>query len=208
MDRSQTMPNMRKPYENAYTKTFEGSTWRGQDANLNAERYGPKPTTPRFQANNQYNGHVQPNEAVQNGTDVTGKPVRQPRPNTYQNRQNGTYVPRNYNHTNTNDNTTVEIGGPPHQGGPPYQGVNPNPNGYQGNRAKPEASAQMHDFIFFTPNFISFFNCIFRLDSCRATIQIEIRTIAIRVDRVDKITCKMAIITIAIHTRSNQMQTV
>lgn len=147
MDRSQTMPNMRKPYENTYTKTYEGSTWRGaQDGNINPDgRYGPKPTTPRFQTNGQYNGHVQPNEAIQNGTDATGKPVRLPRPNTYQNRQNGTYVPRhpiNINNTNTHINTTHGIGGP-HQGGPPY-GVNPNANGYQGNRGKPEASFFTH----------------------------------------------------------------
>lgn len=139
MDRSQTMPNMRKPYENTYTKTYEGSQWRGaQDGNVNAERYGPKPTTPRFQANGQYAGHVQPSEAVQNGTDATGKPVRQPRPNTYQNRPNGTYVPRNNTYNNINNNNTAGTGGP-HQGGPPY-GVNPNPNGYQGNRGKPEVS--------------------------------------------------------------------
>lgn len=151
MDRSQTMPNMRKPYENTYTKTYEGSTWRGaQDGgNINAEqRYGPKPATPRFQTNGQYNGHVQPNEAVQNGTDATGKPVRQhlPRPNTYQNRQNGTYVPRHLNNINNtniiNDNTTG-IGGP-HQGGPPYGVPNPNAAGYQGNRGKPEASFFIH----------------------------------------------------------------
>lgn len=144
MDRSQTMPNMRKPYENTYTKTYEGSTWRGaQDGNMNAERYGPKPANPRFQANGQYNGHVQPNEAVPNGTDATGKPVRQPRPNTYQNRQNGTYVPRtHFNNNNTNSNNTIGTGGAPHQGGPPY-GVNPNANGYQGNRGKPEASVSI-----------------------------------------------------------------
>lgn len=145
MDRSQTMPNMRKPYENTYTKTYEGSTWRGaQDGGMNAERYGPKPTTPRFQGNGQYNPHVQPNEAAPNGTDVTGKPVRQPRPNTYQNRQNGTYVPRHHNPNNSNitNNYTTGLGGAPHQGGPPY-GVNPNANGYQGNRGKPEVSINL-----------------------------------------------------------------
>lgn len=127
MDRNQAIPNgVRKPYENNYTKTYEGSTWRGsQDGNGNAERYGQKQPAPRFQGNNpQYNGHQ--TEVVQNGTD--GKPVRQPRPNNYQNRQNGTYVPRN-------NNNPAAAGA--HQA--PY-GVNPNVNGYQGNRGKPEVT--------------------------------------------------------------------
>lgn len=155
MDRSQTMPNMRKPYENSYTKTYEGSTWRGgQDGGINPERYGPKPTTPRFQANGQYNAHVQPNEGVPNGTDPTGKPVRQPRPNTYQNRLNGTYVPRNninHNSNANNNNHATGLGGAPHQGGPPY-GVNPNANGYQGNRGKPEVSVMLIISIKYAPH--------------------------------------------------------
>lgn len=127
------MPNIRKPYENNYTKTYEGSTWRGaQDGNVNGnvnERYGQKQPAPRFQGNSnpQYNGHQ--TEIVQNGSDA-GKP-RQPRPNNYQNnqnRQNGTYVPRNQQH-NANPAATG------HQA--PY-GLNPNVNGYQGNRGKPE----------------------------------------------------------------------
>lgn len=133
------MPNMRKPYENNYTKTYEGSTWRGaQDGNGN-DRYGQKQPGPRFQATAQFNGHQ--TEIVQNGVD--GKPVRQPRPNNYQNRQNGTFVPRN----NTNPAGTAA-----HQG-PPY-GVNPNANGYQGNRGKPEVStvsmSQLNQRIFET----------------------------------------------------------
>lgn len=129
MDRNQTMPNIRKPYENNYTKTYEGSTWRGaqdgQNGNVN-ERYGQKPA-PRFQgnANPQFNGHQ--GEVVQNGND--GKP-RQPRPNgqyqNHQNRQNGAYVPRNNN---------PAVNGA-HQ---PQYAVNP-ANGYQGNRGKTEVS--------------------------------------------------------------------
>lgn len=121
------MPNIRKPYENYYTKSYDGnSTWRGaQDGNGSAERYGQKPAAPRFQGN-QFNGHQ--NEAVQNGADGT-KQVRQPRPNTFQNRQPGTYVPRNNNNATT-------TGAPPHQA--QAYGVNPNANGYQGNRAKTE----------------------------------------------------------------------
>lgn len=132
LDRNQTMPNIRKPYENNYTKTYEGSTWRGaqdgQNGNVN-ERYGQKPA-PRFQGNTnpQYNGHQ--GEVVQNGNDG-GKPVRQPRPNgqyqNHQNRQNGAYVPRN--------NNPAANGA--HQ---PQYAVNPNANGYQGNRGKTEVS--------------------------------------------------------------------
>lgn len=133
---------MRKPYENNYTKTYEGSsTWRGaQDGNGSAERYGQKPAAPRFQGNNQFNGHQ--SEAVQNGADGT-KPVRQPRPNTYQNRQSGTYVPRN------NNNTTTP-GAPPHQ--VPQYGVNPNANGYQGNRGKTEVNITKQFFFSFQWN--------------------------------------------------------
>lgn len=40
----------------------------------------------------------------------------------------------------------------------------------------------------------------------RVSIKIAIQTIAIRADRVAKVTCKTAIIITAIHTRSNQMQ--
>lgn len=132
MDRNPNVPNIRKPYENNYTKTYEGSTWRGaqENGNPNVERYGQKPA-PRFnQGATQFNGHQGPqNDVVQNGAD--GKPVRQPRPNTYQNRQNGTYVPRNNN--NVANNGAAGTGG--HQYVP-----NPNTNGYQGNRGKPEVS--------------------------------------------------------------------
>lgn len=136
LDQIQMIPNIPKPYENNYTKTYEGSTWRGaQEGSLNGsvERYGQKQPAPRFQGNSnpQYNGHQ--TEIVQNGADGV-KQVRQPRPNNYQNhqnRQNGAYVPRNQQH-NTNP---AGAGG--HQA--PY-GVNPNPNGYQGNRGKPEVS--------------------------------------------------------------------
>ncbi|XP_055312953.1 uncharacterized protein LOC129574671 isoform X6 [Sitodiplosis mosellana] len=130
LDRNQTIPNgVCKPYENNYTKTYEGSTWRGSqpEGSGNVERYGQKQPTPRFQGTNpQYNGHQ--TEVVQNGAD--GKPLRQPRPNNYQNRQNGTYVPR------TNNNPAAAGA---HQA--PY-GMNPNVNGYQGNRGKPEGFYQ------------------------------------------------------------------
>lgn len=131
MDRNHTIQNgVRKTYEINYTKTYEGSsTWRGSqgEGNGNVERYGgQKQPAPRFQGSNpQYNGHQ--TEVVQNGPD--GKPLRQPRPNqNYQNRQNGTYVPR------TNNNPAAAGA---HQA--PY-GMNPNVNGYQGNRGKPEVS--------------------------------------------------------------------
>lgn len=133
MDRNPNMPNIRKPYENNYSKTYEGSTWRGaQDGNTSVERYAQKQPTPRFHANAQFNGH-QPHqtEVVQNGAD--GKPVRQPRPNNYQNRQNGTYVPRT--------NNVVANGNAAATGAHQAQYVpNPNANGYQGNRGKPEVS--------------------------------------------------------------------
>lgn len=130
------MPNIRKPYENNYTKTYEGSTWRGaqdgsQNGNVNERYAGQKPAAPRFQGNNnpQFNGHQ--TEIVQNGSE--GKPVRQPRPNNYQNhqnRQNGTFVPRNNPAANG-----------AHQ---PQYAVNPNATGYQGNRGKTEVSDIEH----------------------------------------------------------------
>jgi len=126
-------PNSWQPPQHQQ-QTYEGSTWRGaqENGNPNVERYGQKPT-PRFnQGANQFNGHQVPQaDVVQNGAD--GKPVRQPRPNNYQNRQNGTYVPRNNN--NIANNGAAGTGA--HQYVP-----NPNTNGYQGNRGKPEGFYQ------------------------------------------------------------------
>lgn len=140
MDRNQIMQNgIRRPYENSYAKTYEGSsTWRGaQDANGSGDRYGQKPITPRFQGNNQFNGHQ--SEIVPNGS-LDGKQMRQPRPNNYQNRQNGAYVPR----TNTNNNGAAGAVAP-HQA--PQYAVNPNANGYQGNRGKTDVSIY-RDYLF------------------------------------------------------------
>lgn len=138
MERFPNVQNIRNSYENNYSKTYEGSTWRGaqENGNANIDRYGQKQPAPRFQGNNQFNGHPAHNahqtEVVQNGVD--GKPVRQPRPNNYQNRQNGAYVPRQ--NTNGVNNNAAATGA--HQG---QYVPNPNTNGYQGNRGKPEVSA-------------------------------------------------------------------
>ncbi|XP_031625459.1 ATP-dependent RNA helicase dbp2-like isoform X3 [Contarinia nasturtii] len=134
LDRNAIPNGVRKPYENNYTKTYEGNTWRGaQDGSGSVERYGGQKPAPRFQGTNpQYNGHQNGHqtEIVQNGAD--GKPVRQSRPNTYQNRQSGTFVPRN--------NNPAANGA--HQGPYVHQGVAPAANGYQGNRGKPEGFYQ------------------------------------------------------------------
>lgn len=140
MERYQNVPNIRKPYENNYSQSYEGgSTWRGAQENGNAvDRYGQKQAAPRFQGNTQFNGHpahsAHQTDVVQNGAD--GKPLRQQRPNNYQNRQNGTYVPRN----NNNGVNTNVVANAAHQGAPYVP--NPNPNGYQGSRGKPEVSHQ------------------------------------------------------------------
>lgn len=194
MDRSAIQNGVRKPYENNYTKTYEGNTWRGaQDGSV--ERYGQKPA-PRFQGTNpQYNGHQNghQSEIVPNGTD--GKPVRQSRPNTYQNRQNGTYVPRT-------NNPAVNGG---HQGPYAHQGVNPTANGYQGNRGKPEVCILINfNYQFFLRFFldpIQFFNQIHFLR--RVSIKIVIQIIAIKA--VQLLAFKPAPIIIAIHMHSNQM---
>lgn len=82
--------SMRKPYEN-YTKTYEGSTWRGvQDGNINAERFVHKQpnAAPRFQNNSHFNGiqnDAQPNangvaenKMPPNQYDMQGKQVSSP----------------------------------------------------------------------------------------------------------------------------------
>lgn len=192
MDRNQTMPNsgVRKSYENNYTKTYDGNnTWRGaQDGNGNVERYGQKQPVPRFQGTNpQYNGHQ--TEIVQNGVD--GKPVRQQRPNNYQNRPNGTFVPRNSNPAGNNG----------HQGQYVHQGVNPAANGYQGNRGKPEVSVFIQYYVLKTHVKIFFFlfnSC----NSFRDFIKIAIKTIDIQVVQQ----CQLVTIIIVIHIRSNQME--
>lgn len=196
MDRNQTMPNMRKPYENSYAKSYEGaSTWRGsQDGNGSADRYGQKPAAPRFQGNNQFNGHQA--EAIQNGAD--GKQMRQPRPTNYQNRQNGTYIPR----TNVGGTGAAVVA--QHQA-PPY-GVNPNPNGYQGNRGKTEVNDIKPVHSMDQCSFDNHLNHFLTMNKSRDSIKIATQIIAIKVDQLDKTICKLEITIPVIHIHSNRMR--
>lgn len=132
-DRVQNVTGLRKPYENNYTKTYEGNTWRGaQDGSANERFVHKQPNgVPRFQNNTHFNGHqpdahanvngVAENKMPPNQYDAQCKLIRQPRQNNYQNRGNGTYIPRNNAAGTAN-----------HQG--PYNGINATANGYQGNR--------------------------------------------------------------------------
>lgn len=126
-------------YQKPYDGGNGGSTWRGSvdaSAGVGADRYAKQPNAGRFQNNNtSTNGSntnfnqtdVHPNGAVatDNGS-VQPQQYRQTRPNGYQNRNGGAYVPRNNNNA---------AGANP----APYThnaAMNPAANGYQGLNTK------------------------------------------------------------------------